>query len=169
MRPRSIAIVGISPEPSSAGFLALRNLEEFDYRGTIHLVSRNQTNIGDRTCLRAIDELPDGVDAAMLFLPRVAIEDAVAACARRGVGGVVVFAAGFGEAGGEWLAAQARIAATARAAGMALCGPNCLGIVDFAHGIPLTFARQIGRRDRFAPAPSSSRKAEDSRASCGRR
>ena len=52
MRPRAIAIVGISPEPSSAGFLALRNLEEFDYRGSIHLVSRNQTNIGDRACLR---------------------------------------------------------------------------------------------------------------------
>jgi acetate---CoA ligase (ADP-forming) len=147
MRPRSIAIVGISPEPSSAGFLALRNLEDFDYRGTVHLVSRNQANIGNRTCLRAIDELPEGVDAAMLFLPRVAIEDAVAVCARRGVGGVVLFAAGFGEAGGEWQAAQERIAATARAAGMALCGPNCLGIVDFAHSIPLTFARQIGRRE----------------------
>ena len=66
MRPRSIAIIGISPEPSSAGFLALRTLEEFDYRGPIHLVSRNQTNIGDRACLRAIDNLPDGVDAAML-------------------------------------------------------------------------------------------------------
>jgi acetate---CoA ligase (ADP-forming) len=150
MRPRSIAIIGISPEPSSAGFLALRNLEEFDYRGSIHLVSRNQTSIGDRACLRAIDDLPDGVDAAMLFLPRVAIEAAVAACARRGVGGAVVFAAGFGEAGGEWQAAQERIAATAGAAGMALCGPNCLGIVDFAHGIPLTFTRQIGRRDRVS-------------------
>jgi acyl-CoA synthetase (NDP forming) len=150
MRPRSIAIVGISPEPSSAGFLALQNLEDFGYRGSVHLVSRNQTNIGNRACVRAIDDLGEGVDAAMLFIPRVAIEDAVAACARRGVGGVVVFAAGFGEAGGEWQATQERIAATARAAGLALCGPNCLGIVDFVHGIPLTFARQIGRRDQVS-------------------
>lgn len=150
MRPRSIAIVGISPEPSSAGFLALRNLEDFGYRGSVHLVSRNQTNIGNRACVRAIDDLPYGVDAAMLFIPRIAIEDAVAACARRGVGGVVVFAAGFGEAGGEWQATQERIAATARAAGLALCGPNCLGIVDFVHGIPLTFARQIGRREQVS-------------------
>ena len=150
MRPRSIAIVGISPEPSSAGFLALRNLEDFGYRGSVHLVSRNQTNIGNRACVRAIDDLPDGVDAAMLFIPRIAIEDAVAACARRGVGGVVVFAAGFGEAGGEWQATQERIATTARAAGLALCGPNCLGIVDFVHGIPLTFARQIGRREQVS-------------------
>jgi len=111
MRPRSVAIVGISPEPSSAGFLALRNLQEFGYRGTIHLVSRNQTQVAGRGCVRSIDDLPEGVDAALLFIPRVAIEEAVAACARRRIGGVVVFAAGFGEAGGEWQAAQDRIAA----------------------------------------------------------
>ena len=150
MRPRSIAIVGISPEGSSAGFLALRNLEDFGYRGAIHLVSRNHTEIGGRSCLRAIDDLPEGVDAVMLFVPRVAIEAAVAACARRRVGGIVIFAAGFAEAGGEWLAAQERIADTARAAGMALCGPNCLGLVDFAHSVPLTFARQIGGTDKVS-------------------
>ena len=33
MRPRSIAIVGVSPEPSSAGFLMLRNLEAKEYVG----------------------------------------------------------------------------------------------------------------------------------------
>ncbi len=150
MRPRSVAIVGISPEPSSAGFLALRNLQEFGYRGTIHLVSRNQTQVAGRPCVRSIDDLPEGVDAALLFIPRVAIEEAVAACARRGIGGVVVFAAGFGEAGGEWQAAQDRIAAQARAAGIALCGPNCLGLVDFVHDIPLTFSRQTTRRENVA-------------------
>ena len=106
MRPRSVAIVGISPEPSSAGFLALRTLEDFEYRGTVHLVSRNRSEVAGRSCVRSIDDLPEGVDAAMLFIPRVAIADAVAACARRGIGGVVIFAAGFGEAGGEWQAAQ---------------------------------------------------------------
>ncbi len=145
MRPRSVAIVGVSPEPSSAGFLVLRNLEGFDYPGAIHLVSRNRSEIGGHKCVRTIDDLPDGVDAAMLLIPRVAIEDAVRACARRGIGGVIIFAAGFGEAGGEWKAAQDRIAAIAEEAGIALCGPNCLGIVDFAHGIPLTFSAQVGR------------------------
>jgi acyl-CoA synthetase (NDP forming) len=144
MRPRSVAIVGVSPEPSSAGFLMLRNLDHHGYTGTIHLVSRNRTEINGRACVKTIDELPEGVDAAMLLIPRVAIEDAVKACARRGVGGIIIFAAGFGEAGGEWKAAQDRIAAIAEEAGIALCGPNCLGIVDFAHHIPLTFSAQLG-------------------------
>ena len=83
MRPRSIAIVGISPEPSSAGFLMLKTLEDYAYPGAIHLVSRNRSEIDGRPCVKTIEDLPDGVDAAMLLIPRVAIEDAVKSCARR--------------------------------------------------------------------------------------
>ena len=144
MRPRSIAIVGVSPEPSSAGFLMLRNLEAFGYAGAIHLVSRNRDEINGRACVRTIDDLPDGVDAAMLLIPRVAIEDAVRACARKKIGAIIIFAAGFGEAGGEWKAAQDRIAAIAEEAGIAVCGPNCLGVVDFLRRLPLTFSQQVG-------------------------
>jgi len=142
IRPRSIAIVGISPEPGSPGFSLLANLERFDYGGAIHLVSRSRSEVAGRTCVPTIDALPEGVDLAMLMLPRAAIEDAVAACARRGIGAAIVFAAGFGEAGGEWAAAQQRIADLARSGGVALCGPNCLGIMNYVEGIPLTFAPQ---------------------------
>lgn len=144
MRPRSIAIVGISPEPSSAGFLMLKTLEGYGYAGAIHLVSRNRSDIDGRPCVKTIEDLPDGIDAAMLLIPRVAIEDAVKSCARKKIGGIVIFAAGFGEAGGEWKAAQDRIAAIAEEAGIALCGPNCLGLVDFINRIPLTFSQQLG-------------------------
>ncbi len=144
MRPRSVAIVGISPEPSSAGFLLLRNLEHYKYSGDIQLVSRNRSEIEGRPCVATIDDLPEGVDVALLLIPRVAIEEAVRACARRKIGGVIIFAAGFGEAGGEWKVAQDRIAVIAEEAGIALCGPNCLGIVDFVHRVPLTFSAQLG-------------------------
>src|SRR6185437_12329435 len=83
MRPRSIAIVGISPEPSSAGFLMLKTLEEYSYSGAIHLVSRNRSDINGRPCVKTIEDLPEGIDAAMLLIPRVAIEDAVKSCARK--------------------------------------------------------------------------------------
>jgi acyl-CoA synthetase (NDP forming) len=144
MRPRSIAIVGISPEPSSAGFLMLKTLEEYSYSGAIHLVSRNRSDVAGRPCVKTIEDLPDGVDAAMLLIPRVAIEEAVRSCAKKKIGGIVIFAAGFGEAGGEWKAAQDRIAAIAEENGIALCGPNCLGLVDFINRIPLTFSQQLG-------------------------
>jgi acyl-CoA synthetase (NDP forming) len=142
MRPQSIAIVGVSPERGSPGGGALDNLERFRYGGEIHLVSRNRSEVKGRLCVASIDDLPDGVDTALLTIPRAAIEEAVAACARRAVGAVIIFASGFAEAGGEWKAAQDRIAAVARDAGMAVCGPNCLGIMNYVDGIPLTFSPQ---------------------------
>jgi acyl-CoA synthetase (NDP forming) len=142
MRPRSIAIVGVSPQPGSPGGGVLDNLERYGYGGDIHLVSRSRGEVKGRPCVASIDDLPEGIDTALLTIPRAAIEPAVAACARRAVGAVIIFAAGFAEAGGEWKAAQERIAAVAHDAGMAVCGPNCLGIMNYVDGIPLTFSPQ---------------------------
>jgi len=136
MRPRSIAIVGVSPQPGSPGGGVLDNLERYGYGGDIHLVSRSRGEVKGRPCVASIDDLPEGVDTALLTIPRAAIEEAVSACARRSVGAVIIFAAGFAEAGGEWKAAQERIAAVARDAGMAVCGPNCLGIMNYVDGDP---------------------------------
>jgi acetate---CoA ligase (ADP-forming) len=154
MRPRSIAIVGVSPQPGSGGGGVLENLERYGYGGEIHLVSRSCREIKGRTCVASIDDLPEGIDTVLLMTPRAAIEPAVSACARRAAGAVVIFAAGFAEAGGEWKAAQERIAATARDAGMALCGPNCLGIMNYVDGIPLTFSPQPPARPPTGPSVS---------------
>jgi acyl-CoA synthetase (NDP forming) len=154
MRPRSIAIVGVSPQPGSPGGGVLDNLERFGYGGDIHLVSRSRGEVKGRPCVASIDDLPEGADTALLTIPRAAIEEAVSACARRAVGAVIIFAAGFAEAGGEWTAAQDRIAAVARDAGMAVCGPNCLGIMNYVDGIPLTFSPQQPTRPPTGPSLS---------------
>src|SRR5215467_5472518 len=154
MRPRSVAIVGVSPEPGSGGGGVLDNLERFGYGGEIHLVSRSRSEVRGRPCVASIDDLPKGVDTALLMLPRAAIEPAVAACARRAVGAVIIFAAGFAEAGGEWKAAQERIAAVARDAGIAMCGPNCLGTMNYVDGIPLTFSPQQPEKPPVGPGLS---------------
>lgn len=139
LRPRSIAIVGVSPDVGSMGGRALANIDRFGFAGDIHLVSRSNAKIGDRFCVPTIDELPDGVDAMVLALPAAGVLQAVEAAARRRVGGMVVFAAGFSETGPEGRLEQDRIAATAREAGIALLGPNTLGLTNYVDGIPLGF------------------------------
>src|SRR5215813_14794887 len=154
MRPRSVAIVGVSPQPGSPGGGVLDNLERYGYGGDIHLVSRSRSEVKGRPCVASIDDLPEGVDTALLTIPRAAIEEAVSACARQAVGAVIIFAAGFAEAGGEWKAAQERIAAVARDAGMAMCGPNCLGIMNYVDGIALTFSPQQVENPPASPGVS---------------
>jgi acyl-CoA synthetase (NDP forming) len=139
LRPRSIAIVGASPEAGSLGNAVLVNLERFGFVGDLHLVSRTRAEINGRPCVPSIDDLPEGIDVVVLVIPAAAAVDAVAACARRKAGAAMVFASGFGEAGAEGKAQQDKLAAIAREHGLALLGPNCLGLVNYRDRIPLTF------------------------------
>lgn len=140
LNPASLAIAGISPSPGSLGRVVLENLERFGFGGTIHLVHPTRSEVSGRPCLPSLDQLPDAVDCVVLAVPVANILESVEACARRGVGGVVIFSAGFAEMGAEGEKLQARLAAVASAHGMAVEGPNCLGFINYVDGIPLTFS-----------------------------
>ncbi len=137
--PRSVVIVGASPTPGALGNSVLRNLERHGYAGDIHLINPKRDEIDGRPCLTSIDDLPTGVDAAVLAIPGPAVLGAVRALAARDVGAAIIFSAGFAEGGEEGLAAQAEVARIAADHGMIVEGPNCLGLVNQAAGVPLTF------------------------------
>lgn len=150
LRPRSVAILGVSADPGSMGGRALANLERFKYSGEIYLVSRTSAEVNGRKCLASVDDLPRDVDAVICGLPRQAVLGAVEACGRRGVGGMVVFAAGFAEAGEAGHIEQDKVTAAARAAGIALVGPNTIGLTNYVDNVVLAFgpnrpARPDGR------------------------
>ena len=133
LRPRSIAIVGISARAGSAGQVILQSLKLNNFEGDIHLVGRSSEPIDGRPVLKSADELPAGVDLAVFTLPAAAVREAVEACARRKVGSAMIFAAGFAEVGDR--TTQDAVTATARAAGLAVVGPNCLGVTNNVDGI----------------------------------
>jgi acyl-CoA synthetase (NDP forming) len=150
LKPRSIAIVGASDKPGALGASVLANLERQGYAGDIHLINPKRTEIAGRPCVASIDDLPHGVDAAVLAIPRAAVLDTVRALAANGVGAAVIFSAGFAEGGPEGRADQEELARIAAESGMVIEGPNCLGLVNFVDGVPLTFielpAERLGDR-----------------------
>ena len=139
LRPRAIAIVGASADPRSFGGFVQGNLERYGYSGDLHLVSRSSTEINGRPCVKTIDELPMGIDLAVLAIPEAGVLDAVKSLAARQCHAAVLFASGYAEAGEEGQAKQAELARVAREAGMALVGPNCMGFSNLAAGVPVTF------------------------------
>ncbi|WP_129774416.1 acetate--CoA ligase family protein [Peristeroidobacter soli] len=139
LRPRSVAIVGASSTRGSLGAGVLANLDRFSFAKPLHLVNPRYDRIGDRRCVRSIAELPDGIDCAVLAIPQAHIADAVRACAEKNIGGLIVLAGGFAEAGEEGKRAQQEIAAIAQSAGIALQGPNCLGSINYVDSVPLMF------------------------------
>jgi acyl-CoA synthetase (NDP forming) len=145
LRPRSVAIVGISQRAGSAGQVILQalNLNKFD--GEIHLVGRTAEPIDGRPVLKNADELPEGIDLAVFTLPAAGVREAIEACARRKVGSALVFAAGFAEVGDS--KTQEAVTRIARSAGLAVVGPNCLGVTNNVDGmwLHMLYAREARR------------------------
>src|SRR5262249_9334298 len=94
MRPRSVAVVGISSKPGSAGHTVLGNLTLNNYAGDVYLVGRSGGTIENHPVLASVDDLPEGVDLAVFTLPAVGVKEALEGCVRRKVRAVVVFASG---------------------------------------------------------------------------
>ncbi|MBN8751529.1 ATP-grasp domain protein [Xylophilus ampelinus] len=137
--PKSVAIVGASANPASFGARTLASLSKFS--GSIFLVNGKYEELEGRRCYKslcAIGEVPDCVVAA---IPREAVEDLVRESVQLGVGGLVIFASGFGESGDpQWEAAQRRIVELTRNSKTRLLGPNCLGVVNGLTGFHAVFA-----------------------------
>ena len=145
LRPRSVAIVGMSSRAGSPGQMILQSLKLNRFKGDIHLVGRSAEPIDGRPVLKSPDELPEGVDLAVFTLPAAGVREAIEACARRKVGSAMMFAAGFAEVGDH--ATQDAVTHTARAAGLAVVGPNCLGVTNNVDGLWLhmLYAREARR------------------------
>jgi len=139
LKPRSIALIGASDKPGSLGNSVIANLDREGFAGELFLVNPKRERIGQRLCVPDIASLPRDIDVAILAIPQPAVLDAIAQLGERGVASAVIYAAGFAEGGEEGLRQQSEIACIARKTGMVIEGPNCLGLVNFCDGIPLTF------------------------------
>jgi acyl-CoA synthetase (NDP forming) len=139
LRPGSVAVVGASATPGALGASTIANLDRLGFSGELYLINPNRDVIGKRPCLKSVDELPLGVDVALLAVPRAVVLDTVRALARRRVGAAVIFSAGFAEGGEQGLEEQRELARIAAGCGMVIEGPNCLGLVNYVDRIALTF------------------------------
>lgn len=142
LRPRSVAVVGASPDIATIGGSLFANLVAAGYTGELHAVNRRGRAIGAHPCHRSLDEVPGEIDLAVLAIPAGDVLTLARACGERGVRALVVVAAGFAERGPEGAARQRDLLALCRAARMRLVGPNCLGVLntDAAVRLDATFA-----------------------------
>ena len=145
VRPRGIAVIGATDDPRKLGYGVMRNLlhPEWGFPGPVYPVNPRRPTVMGRPAYPAIADVPDPVDLALILIPAAHVPDAVAACGRRGVRGVVVLSGGFRELGPEGERLQARMVAIAREYGMRLMGPNGIGVIDTTVPLNTTFIRAM--------------------------
>lgn len=139
LRPKSVAVVGASDRVGALGATLLNNLVQYEFSGDIYPVNPKRDELLGLKVCHTIDELPQGIDCAVLAIPRPFVLDTVRQLAARGCGAVVIYSAGFSEAGEEGLKEQLELGAIAAEHGMVIEGPNCLGCTNYVARVPLTF------------------------------
>ena len=148
--PRSIAIIGASDDPSKIGGRPIGNLVLGRYRGRILPINPKYERVQGMPAYRSIAETGEPVDLAIIAMPALHVPDAVRSCASSGVKAAIIFSAGFSEASEDGARAQDEIRTVARAAGLRLLGPNCLGTINTRNGVLATFTSGIVEQ---APQP----------------
>jgi acyl-CoA synthetase (NDP forming) len=134
IRPRSVAVVGASERDGSLGGHVIRNLEYAGYAGQQYCVNPKYEAVFGVPCYPSIRDLPAAVDCVVVAVPAQYVVPVMKEAADNGVRSAVIFAAGFAESGDEGRLLQSQLGAIARSSGMAICGPNCLGIANFRDG-----------------------------------
>ncbi|MCC7369902.1 MAG: acetate--CoA ligase family protein [Chloroflexi bacterium] len=136
IRPRSVAIVGASSDPSRTTGRPLRYLLKHRYGGTIYPVNPRAAEIEGIRCYPNIAALPEPPDMALVLVAPELVEDAVRQLAALGTPAAIVLAGGYAEAdeAGRQRQAELKVAAGP----MRLLGPNTIGLVNVTDNTALT-------------------------------
>lgn len=143
--PRSVALVGATDTPHSVGQAVLGNLLGSPFRGALYPVNLKRATVRGLRAYPALDAVPAPVDLAVICTPAPTVPDLITQCGHAGVAAAIVISAGFRERGAEGLALEREVLRRARAGGVRVVGPNCLGVMSPASGLNATFACSMAR------------------------
>jgi acyl-CoA synthetase (NDP forming) len=132
LRPRSIAILGASERPS-IGRALMESAATLGYDGRLYPINPKYTGILGQRCYPSMRELPERPDVVALCVSSTRIVESFRTVADTGAGGAVIYDGGFAEHGDEGRRRQAELVGMSREARIALCGPNCMGILNPRH------------------------------------
>jgi len=138
--PTSVAVIGASNVPARIGGRPVNNLILSGFKGKIYPVNPKYSEVQGLPAFSSITEVPGPVDCAIVAVPAADVVETVRACADSGVRSAVVFTSGLAESGDQGAVLQEQITGIARASGMRIVGPNCLGVAVPANDWYGTFA-----------------------------
>jgi acetyltransferase len=149
-QPKSVAVIGASESAGSVGRIILWNLISSPFGGTVYPVNPKRASILGIRAYPNVAALPEPVELAVIITRADAVPATIRECATAGVKGAVIISAGFRETGPRGVQLEEEILRDARAAGMRLIGPNCLGVMCPVTGFNATFAHTIARSGNVA-------------------
>lgn len=140
LHPRSIAVIGASPENGSLNGRLLRFLLSYGYEGPIYPVNPRRQELQGLKVYPSIRDTPGAPDLAVVSVPAASVPGVVTDCAESGVGAVLVLTSGFSEAHSDGRSMEKEILEVASSKGLTVLGPNCEGFLNLTRNLAVGFS-----------------------------
>jgi acetyl coenzyme A synthetase (ADP forming)-like protein len=139
--PKSIAVIGVSSNPSKLGSVIFNNIIVSGYRGKVFPVNPKYKDIFGRKCFPTIEAIPEPVEQAIFIIPAEnVVSELEKAGKRKGIKSAVIISAGFKEVGEEGLLLEQKLLEIAQKYNIRILGPNCLGYINPYASLNASFA-----------------------------
>ena len=136
--PRAVALIGASADAGKNTARPQRFLRKHGYGGRIVPINPARAEVLGERAYASLADAPGDIDHAFIMVPAAQVEAALEQCAARGVPVATVYSDGFAETGAAGAERERLLVEKARALGVRLLGPNCIGLVNVANGTTLT-------------------------------
>ncbi|PSR25904.1 MAG: hypothetical protein C7B43_15615 [Sulfobacillus benefaciens] len=156
LSPRSLALVGVSPDTGKIAGRLLPILDHYRYQGPIYPVNPLHPTIGEYPCYPGLADLPEAPEVAAVLVPRSAVVPLVQQAVQCAVPYVVIFISGFAETRTKGVSLTRHIASSIQGSGTRVLGPNSEGFFDLQAGVPLSFSPIIDPIPGRVPLPKGS-------------
>ena len=138
-KPKSLVVIGASGTSHTPGNDVIRNILANGFEGELHLVNPKGGEILGRKVTSSIEELPHGIDLAIIILPAKLNLEALRQVSRKGINAAVLAAGGFSEVDREGEKLQKDLIELIRETGIRVIGPNTSGHTSTPHGFTSSF------------------------------
>ncbi len=156
LSPRSIAIVGASPDANKLNGRPFHYLRRDGFDGPLYPINPKYTEIDGIPCYPDVAALPEAPDLAIVVVSAKIASQTVAALGKKGVAVAIVFSSGYSETGEDGARLEAELLAAARDNGIRLCGPNNLGLINAFDGVTATFSQYAYETPKPGPVAFAS-------------
>lgn len=139
-RAESVAVIGATERPGALGRKPVDYLRRYGYQGRVLPINPKGGEILGYQAYPSVLDAPGPIDLALIMVSAERVPAAVDDCVAAGIKLAIIASSGFAEIGDEGAALQAETVSRARAGGLRLIGPNCIGSVGFRSRVLATFS-----------------------------
>ena len=144
LSPKTVAVIGASPDTTSLRGRIMKVLLCHDFKGKVFPISRSHPEIMGLKTFPTISDVPEKVDLAVLIIPAIYVADTLEECAKHRVKSALILSSGFAEDSsedGDLL--QKKLLDISKRTNMVISGPNSEGYANMALKLCQTFSPAV--------------------------